>query len=141
MKKDLKLLVIDDDFEIAEVIKTHLTWKGYNHIQVAKSGKEALELFSADRFDIVFTDVRMPEMTGVDLLKKIKNIRGETVVIMITGNSNLSDVVQCQALGALDFIFKPFGNFSEIDAVMERAQELLNRWIGIKNKVKGIDIF
>ncbi|MDZ4662237.1 MAG: response regulator [Pseudomonadota bacterium] len=140
-KSNLRLLIVDDDTDICEVVKTHLNWRGFDKIEIAGSAKEALAKFKSGTFDIVLTDVKMPEKTGVDLLRDIKRERGETVVIMITGDSAIKDVAACQALGALDFVFKPFGSFADLDAVMARAIEIIDRWNGIIAKVKGMDIF
>ena len=140
-KSNLRLLVVDDDSDICEVVKTHLNWRGFDRIEVAASAQDALEKCKKAPFDIILSDVKMPEKTGVDFLREIKKERGETVVIMITGNSALKDVVACQALGALDFVFKPFGSFADLDAVMARAVEIIDRWNGIVAKVKGVDIF
>lgn len=141
IKEGIKILIVDDDYEIADIIKTHLNWKGFKHIDTCKSAREAISLIEKNKYTLVLSDVKMPEMSGVELLKRIKVTQPEAIVIMITGQSNLSDVVHCQIYGALDFIFKPFGNFSELDAVMDRAVELHTRWTTIINKVKGVDIF
>ncbi len=140
-KENLRFLVVDDDFDIAEILKTHLAWRGFKNVDVTKSGNDAVAMISKDQYQIVLSDVKMPELSGVELLKKIKTISPETVVVMITGQSNLADVVHCRAFGALDFAFKPFGNFGEIDAVVDRAIELNARWTNIISKVKGTDIF
>ncbi len=140
-KSNLRLLVVDDDSDICEVVKTHLNWRGFDRIEVATSAKEALAKSKIQPFDIILSDVKMPEYSGVDLLREIKKERGETVVIMITGDTALKDVITCQSLGALDFIFKPFGSFADLDTVMARAVEIIDRWNGIVAKVKGVDIF
>ncbi|OQW51528.1 MAG: hypothetical protein A4S09_09870 [Proteobacteria bacterium SG_bin7] len=142
MNKDsLRFLVVDDDIDIAEILKTHLEWRGFNNVDITKSSKDALILVSKNKYHIVLSDVKMPEMSGAELLKKIKAVSPDSIVVMITGLSNLADVVHCQTYGALDFAFKPFGNFSEIDEVVDRAIEVLKRWASIISKVKGTDIF
>ncbi len=141
VKEQLRFLVVDDDFDIAEILKTHLAWRGFNNVDITKSGKDALDLMAKNKYQVVMSDVKMPQMSGVELLKKIKTISPDTIVLMITGQSNLADVVHCRAYGALDFAFKPFGNFGEIDAVVDRATELYTRWSNIIAKVRGTDIF
>ncbi len=140
-KKSVRILVVDDDTDICEVIKTHLNWRGFDQIDVSHSSKDAKETFSKKPHDIVLADVKMPIQTGVDLLQELKSIRPESLVIMITGDSALNDVIRCQALGALDFVFKPFGNFGDLDAVMDRAIQIITRWNRIIDKVRGVDVF
>ena len=140
-KNNLRLLIVDDDIDICDVVKTHLNWRGFDNIEIAGSAKEALDKAKVRPFDIILSDVKMPEKTGVEFLREIKKERGETVVIMITGDSALKDVAMCQSLGALDFVFKPFGNFADLDSVMGRAVDIIGRWNGIIAKVKGVDIF
>lgn len=142
MSKDsLRFLVVDDDFDIAEILKTHLAWRGFNNVDTTKTGKDAITLVSKNKYHIILSDVKMPEMSGAELLKKIKTFSPDSIVLMITGQSNLADVVHCQNYGALDFAFKPFGNFSEVDMVVDRAIEVHKRWASIISKIKGTDIF
>lgn len=139
-KDELRFLVVDDDFDIAEILKTHLAWRGFNNVDITKTAKDALTLVTKNKYHIVMSDVKMPEMSGAELLKKIKNVSPDSIVVMITGQSNLADVIHCQNYGALDFAFKPFGNFGEIDGVVDRAIEVHKRWASIISKVKGTDI-
>lgn len=140
-KSNLRLMVVDDDADICDLVKTHLNWRGFDKIEVSVSSDEALNKIKNQDFDIILTDIKMPKFTGVELLREIKKKRGETVVIMLTGESALKDVIECQSLGALDFVFKPFGSFSDLDNVMARAIEIIDRWNGIIAKVRGADIF
>ena len=140
-KKRIKILVVDDNEDVAEVIKTHLNWRGFDSVEILTNPTLAANKVKNEGFEIVLSDIKMPEMDGIELLKLIKETRGETLVIMTTGHSTAENVGECQKYGALDFVFKPFGSFAELDTVMDRAIEILTRWQGIMDKVSDVDIF
>ncbi len=128
-KSEIKILVVDDERGVLDALKTHLELDGYQ-VETAGRAQDALDLISdAWRpFNIVMTDINMPEMDGLELLERIKENRGETIVIMITAYTSLMKVANSGAYGAFDYILKPFRDLSEIDTVVERAVEHLIRW-------------
>ena len=86
-KKDLKILIVDDDELVVEGIKKNLEHSGYV-VNIALGGKEALELFTKEYFDIVLVDLVMPDMNGVEVCKKIKELSSKTVVLLLSGYPN-----------------------------------------------------
>jgi DNA-binding NtrC family response regulator len=108
-KNNLKknILVVDDEIEMRIALETTLKREGHS-ITVAENGKQALEKFSADSFDLVLTDVNMPKMNGVELLNALKNKSPQTVAIMMTAYGDIDNAVETIKAGAFDYLLKPF---------------------------------
>ncbi|MGI8544893.1 MAG: sigma-54-dependent transcriptional regulator [Aridibacter sp.] len=121
MKPDNKkrILLADDDDNLRRVLEFQLLEEGYQ-IQSAKDGVEALEIFNKNDFDCVITDLRMPNLSGLELLEKIKAANSELPVIVITGFGEVETAVTAMKAGAFDYINKPF-NRDEILLTIERA--------------------
>jgi DNA-binding NtrC family response regulator len=112
MKKEaqkLSILIVDDEEDILNVLKLILTKEGYQ-VDTALDGKQALQLFRKNSYDIVLTDLRMPEMDGIELLERIKEIRPETEVLIMTAYASVESAVLAMKKGAADYIVKPFLN-------------------------------
>jgi len=109
MKDKPALLVVDDQVQNIELLEAHLVTQGYEIIP-AESGEEALEKLAAHQIDLVLLDVRMPGMSGLDVLAKLRADKktGRIPVIMITAHKESEDRVQALKSGCDDFIFKPF---------------------------------
>jgi len=126
-KNNIRILVVDDEEDILQALKTHLEIDGF-YVDVANSALRALEKMEDQAFHIVLTDINMPKMDGLELLEKIKALRGETIVIMITAYTSLIKVLNSRIYGAADYLLKPFRDLSEVDEVITRAYESLVRW-------------
>ncbi|MHC4458364.1 MAG: sigma-54-dependent transcriptional regulator [Planctomycetota bacterium] len=105
--KNFEILFVDDDEAILNMIDKYLTGEGYN-VRLANSAMKALELLKQKYFDIVFTDFKMPEMDGLELLSAIKEYRPETEVIIITGHGTMKSAIQAMKIGSYDYLQKPF---------------------------------
>lgn|GEM_PF-542450 len=101
-----KILVVDDEPPILEIIQTILTSEGYQ-VDTAKDGLEALSLLANKRYDLVLSDVMLPEMGGLELLQKISLLYPQITTVMLTGYANIKDAVVAIKLGAFDYIAKP----------------------------------
>lgn len=101
-----QILVIDDDMDMSRLLCHFLGRKGFQATS-AFSGSKGLEKFKESHFDVVLCDFRLGDMDGVDILKEIKKINSETVVIIITGYSDVKMAVEVMRLGAFDYITKP----------------------------------
>ena len=101
------ILVVDDEVEMRIALETTLKREGHN-ITLAKNGEQALELLSADTFDLVLTDVKMPKMNGIQLLKTLKGKSPQTITIMMTAYGDIDNAVETIKLGAFDYLLKPF---------------------------------
>lgn len=102
-----KILVVDDEPDMLSTCKKFLERAGYM-VWVAERGANALEAFQKEDHDLVLTDLKMPGMDGMTLLREIKRRRPETVVVMFTGYGTIQDAVTAMKEGAFDFITKPF---------------------------------
>jgi two-component system nitrogen regulation response regulator NtrX len=102
----MNILVIDDERSIRNTLKDILGLEGYV-VDVAENGTTGLELIRSKDFDIVLCDIKMPEMDGIEVLKKIMEIKPESTVIMISGHGNIDTAVEAIKHGAFDFIVKP----------------------------------
>ena len=115
------ILIVDDDESLREVLVDAVTNLGHQAID-ACNGVEALDKFRESSFDIVLTDLKMPQMDGLRLLEEIKKLKYDAVVIMITAFPTVDSAVQAIKLGAYDYITKPF-KIEELEVVLDRALE------------------
>ncbi len=118
-----KLLLIDDEEPIRKVLGLYLRSRGYE-VFTAADGNEGLEVFQREKPSIVLTDIKMPGMDGIEVLKKIKKISPQTQVIMITGHGDMDIAIQSLQLEASDFITKPVDNKALLVS-LRRAEERL----------------
>ena len=102
-----KVLVVDDEPEVRQVLHEFLASRGYDVVQ-AGSGAEALALLAREPLDLILLDVNMPGMDGVETLKRITALESPVPVIMVTANSDIGLTSKLLALGAADYIPKPF---------------------------------
>ena len=107
MDTEKKLLVIDDEPAIREGVRRILESDSYK-VETFASGQAALERIKQEAFDLVITDLKMPGLSGTDVLKSIKEIHPDLPVIFITGYSSVDNAVEVMKLGAVDYIAKPF---------------------------------
>jgi len=116
---DASILVVDDEQIVLNLVEDTLTDEGYS-VTTTSSAKEAIELARQQPFDFILTDIRMPEMNGIDLVKEIHHIAPTIGVIFMTGYANLDSAKQAIKEGAYDYIMKPF-ELSEIRQAITRA--------------------
>jgi len=106
MKKVKILIAEDDDLSRKNMVEL-LSEKGHE-VKAVKDGQEAMEVFPYDKYDLVITDLKMPHIDGLQLLKFIKEMSPENIVIMMTGYGAVASAVKAMKLGAFDYITKPF---------------------------------
>lgn len=104
--EDFEVMFVDDDRGILTVVQEYLSRQGYR-MTVVDSGLKALELMEERDFDIVFTDLMMPEFSGFELLTAIKELRPDTEVIIVTGYGTIESAIEAMRLGSYDYIQKP----------------------------------
>jgi len=127
-----KILVIDDEVSILEVVKLGLEEGGFK-VDVFSDPIEALNSFSEGNYDAVLTDINMPEMSGLEVLRRCKKIDPEAVVILITAYSSIDSAIEAIRGGALDYIRKPF----RMEELILRLKEALDR-VRIKKSLKNL---
>lgn len=117
-----KVLVVDDEEIIRSLFRK--TFNGMNlEFSEASDGAKALEMVSTQEYDLIITDIRMPDIDGVDLLRKVKQKTPLTEVIVITGYANENAAIEAVRLGAYDFIKKPFESAQKVARVAQNALE------------------
>ena len=116
-----KILVVDDEKSMREFLEIMLRRDGYE-VEIAESGPKALEKIEKRFFDAIICDVKMPEIDGLGVLKKVKETWPDTAVIMITAYASTETAVEAMKQGALDYITKPF-KVEEIRIIIKRALE------------------
>jgi two-component system response regulator PilR (NtrC family) len=116
-----KILVVDDEKSMREILEIFLKSEGYG-VTVANNGESALGAMKYDSFDLIITDMKMPKVGGLELLKNVKEISPETVVVIITAFGTTESAVEAMKLGAFDYITKPF-QMDDIRLVVKNALE------------------
>ncbi|MBI5571649.1 MAG: response regulator [Desulfomonile tiedjei] len=116
------VLIVDDEERFRHTMRKLLTVRGLDPT-TAGSGKEALELLRTHSYDVAIVDVRMPEMTGVELLAAMKKIDPQIEVIVLTGYASVDTAKAIIDLGAYDYLIKPYA----VDELMEKIDSAYDR--------------
>lgn len=117
-----RILIVDDEVATCDILAQRLSKEGYSCL-LAYDGKEALHHFYKENFSLMISDIKMPEMDGLELLKKVKAVRPQMMVIMMTAYAEIDAVVEALRFGAYDFIIKPF----TLDLVVSIVQKALEK--------------
>ena len=119
----VKMLIVDDEIEICDFLKNFFTEKDYD-VNIAISGEEALEKIKKNRPKVLLLDIRMPGLSGLDVLKQAHQMDKDLRIIMITAVENQDMMQLARKLGASDYITKPFSlNYLETN-VFEKVSSL-----------------
>lgn len=146
-----RILVVDDEKRMCESLQTLLSKAGYEVTTVEK-GEEALQRITKDSFDLVITDIKMPRVDGLDILKAARNKDEDACVILMTGYASLESAVSAINQGAYDYLMKPI-EFSDLKLTIQRAldkrkadkdrlnllSELQDKNLELKKKVAELD--
>jgi two-component system response regulator PilR (NtrC family) len=116
-----KILVADDELSMRQFLEILLKKEGHE-VFCAADGQEALSRFQAENFDLLISDIKMPKVGGLDLLRKVKEQRPNLAVIMVTAYASPEDAIAAMKAGAYDYLTKPF-KLEEIKAVIQNALE------------------
>lgn len=135
-----KALVVDDTKNIRTLLTTCLEINDYKVI-TAKSGHEAMELLSTEKFDLVFLDIKMPEISGTSVLKEMREMGIDIPVIIMTAFATVKNAVECTRLGAVAYLQKPFtaekvksvlneifsndDNMDDLESLLKHSRELI----------------
>jgi CheY-like chemotaxis protein/glycine cleavage system H lipoate-binding protein len=127
-----RILCVDDEQVILDSFRKILVLDGYS-VDTVQTGQEALGLLQTHHYDFVFTDLKMPAMSGMDVTKSVKHIRPDIDVVIITGYASVETAVECMKYGAMDYVQKPFTE-DEILAFVKKA--LIKRQDRIQKQLK-----
>jgi len=122
--KDYNILVIDDEVAQRDVLTGYLKKKGYK-VFSASSGKEGIEIARTNPVDIILSDFKMPDLSGLDVLEQVKKINPEISFVIVTAYGTVENAVKAMRLGAFDYISKPV-DLDELDLMIERIIEHKN---------------
>lgn len=122
MAKTGNILVADDEEVIRTLLEGLLSQKGHR-VFLAANGRESIEKLTDNRFDIILLDINMPDMSGIEILKQVKEKDPEIEVIMITGFASYETAVDALKYGAYDYVEKPFEDLEKVVMVCEKAME------------------
>lgn len=139
-----KILVIDDERSIRSTLKDILEYEKYE-VSEAEDGQKGFEIAQKETFDLIFCDIKMPKMDGIEVLQKIMEINDEVPVVMISGHGNIDTAVECIKKGAFDYIAKPI----DLNRLLITVRNALDKKVLVKetkqlrkkvNKIKSGEI-
>ena len=131
----MNILIADDDVAIRELVGEILGGEGHE-VTLAEDGEDALEKFKRSWHEIVFSDIRMPKMNGIELLAAIKGISADTQFVIMTSHASIDNSIQALKMGAFDYILKPFEDLDVITDAVNRAMANLS---GIRRQQALLD--
>ena len=136
-RKKYKLLIADDEYWTREKIRSMIAWEEYqiDFMSPAQDGEEVLQILEADRADILITDINMPFLNGVDLVKKVKEQYPEIVILVLSGYDDFDYVKETLMAGAINYLLKPV---TKIDLI-RLTQEVERRLDGSARRKKMRD--
>ena len=123
-----KILIVDDEADIRSIFEKAFIRKGYV-VRSSESAEEALEILKQDNINVMFLDLMLPEMNGVELCKQIKKTNPMAIIYAVTGHASIYDVVLCSNAGFDDYFTKPM----DLEILVKAAQdafEKIDRWKG-----------
>ena len=123
----MKIIIVDDDRTFLEKFSKNLTQENYE-VSIAESAERGLQMISSNHYDIVFTDLMMPGMNGIELIQKARSSNVNTFFIVITGYGTIETAVDALKSGACDYILKPF-----------KVADIKNKIREIQNELKSDD--
>src|SRR6266566_6005078 len=123
------ILIVDDELGMRQFL-THLFQREGHTVRVAENGREAMALLQQESSDLVLSDIRMPDMSGIELLRTVRQLLPEVEVIMMTAFANVDSAREAFLLGAYDFVQKPFDN----DLLKETVERALQKISLVKEK-------
>lgn len=111
-----KVIIVDDEQDILNTLLRYFNRKDKFEVDTFTNPITALEAIKNNNYDLVLTDIMMPEMNGVDLLKQIKEVKPDLNVVMMTAYSTIDKILECDKLGASDYVTKPFISLKDIES-------------------------
>jgi len=134
----MKILIIDDERSIRNSLKEILADEGYD-VDVAENGAQGCQMVDKEKYSVIFCDIKMPEMDGIEVLDRLNEMGVDSAVVMISGHGDIETAVECIKKGAFDFIQKPL-DLNRILITIKNATEkvhLVKETKSLKKKVYG----
>ena len=117
------ILIMEDEEVVAKGLEMILSEEGYD-VDLAYTGKDALDTFSADEFDLLVADLRLPDIDGMDVIKTVKDEKPDTEVVIITGYSSVNSAVDAMKIGVFDYLTKPFTDDEIKNTIHDALQKI-----------------
>jgi len=140
MAKKISILVVDDEESVRDSLSNWFIEDGY-HVECAENAKKALQLIESAHFDIILADIKMPGMDGLEMLRRIKSLRSDTIVIVMTAFATVTTAVMALKDGAFDYVTKPFDPDDLSHLIRNASKQILLAQENetLKNKVVLLD--
>src|SRR5262245_11540638 len=122
MATSAKILIVDDERSIRELLEIFLKKEGFE-VQTASSVADALTCIKSTEFDLIISDIRMPDMTGIDLLRQLRSNNFSGQFILLTAFASADAAIQALKMGAFDYILKTENFVEELKVVVRHALE------------------
>ncbi len=138
--KPLRILLVDDEATIQEVMRTELTRLGHK-VTACPNGQAALKALEKQTFDAAVLDLRMPGMSGIEVLEHLKAVAPDTEAVVMTGHASMDTAIEAIRLGAMDYITKP-AKMVDIEAILLKVQsklDLKNQNSALKSRAKAAE--
>ena len=135
--KQARILVVDDEEEIRKTLSRHFRFEGFQ-VYTAANGVEALEVLNTKRMEIVITDILMPHMDGIELIREVQAQYPMIHTIVITGSVRMHHLLAALRHGADTCIFKPIEDMQELDDAVNRAMDHLRTWQRKLRELQGM---
>ena len=132
-----RILVVDDSLPTLEVLQRNLAGEGYQVLAASDAG-QAIELLESTTVDLVITDLKMPKVSGLDLVRHVRDNLRDTEIMMITGYPSIEGAVQAVKTGAEEYLPKPFTDEELISAVRRALDKLHIRKFGCAPSQQGV---
>lgn len=141
MAKQISLLIVDDEESVRDSLNSWFTEDGYR-TAAAENAARALQMVESDKFDIILADIKMPGMDGLEMMKRIRILRPESIIIVMTAFATVDTAVRALKEGAFDYVTKPFDpddlthlirNASKQIALAEENESLRNKVVTLEN--------
>jgi DNA-binding NtrC family response regulator len=138
--KSLRVLFVDDEKSLQEFMRSELPRLGHD-VTVCPDGRAALKMLEKSRFDVAILDLRMPGLTGIDVLEHLKHVAPDTEAVMMTGHASMETAIDAMRLGAFDYITKPC-KLSELEALLRKVaekRELKHKNLALQSRVQAAE--
>src|ERR1700736_283912 len=136
--KTLRILFVDDEKSLQEFMRSELPRLGHE-VTVCPDGRSGIKALEKSTFDVAILDLRMPGMTGIEILEHLKQVSPDTEAVMMTGHASMETAIDAMRLGAFDYITKPC-KLVEIEAILQKVAEkrvLVHKNVALQNRVRA----
>ena len=136
----LRVLFADDEKPLRELMRMELPRLGHE-VAVCEDGKSAVAAVEKSSFDVAILDIRMPGLTGLEVLKRIKEISPDTEVVLLTGHATLETAVESLRYGAFDYLTKPC-KMTELEVLLQRVGEkrqLMHKTMALETRLRSAE--